>query len=125
MERWVLFIKTVLSPPIRRLLWSHAHRRYRSVNSHRWISQSNQDCLFDFTKGFKNMQRGNRVRIRDGNGTGFLGYLSRPVPNGMKFNFNKLVWDGFEIFFLNPGWIWGGFGYCPVLPRLVYKYMNI
>ena len=32
--------------PMRRLLWSHARGRYRSVNSHRWISKSNQGRLF-------------------------------------------------------------------------------
>ena len=40
------------------------------------------------------------VTIRDDNGAGFFGDLSRLVPNGMEFYFNKRVWDEFEIFFL-------------------------
>ena len=27
---------------------------------------------------------------------------THPAPNGMEFNFNKRVWDGFGIFFKNP-----------------------
>ena len=38
----------------------------------------------------------------------FLG--TRPAPNGMRFKFNKRVWDGYEIFIKT----WGGFGYCPI-----------
>ena len=40
---------------------------------------------------------------RDGNRAGFFGYTPHPAPNGMGFNFNKWVWDGFGNFFLNPG----------------------
>ena len=40
--------------------------------------------------------------VRDGNGTGFFRYSPHPAPNGMGFNFNKRVSDGYEIFFLNP-----------------------
>ena len=32
---------------------------------------------------------------KDNNGKGFFGYSPRPAPNGMRFNFNKKVWDGF------------------------------
>ena len=27
------------------------------------------------------------------------------APNGMAFNFNKRVWDGFEKFLKNPRWV--------------------
>ena len=40
---------------------------------------------------------------RGGNGAGLFGYP--PRPNGMTFNFNKRVWDGFENVFKNPGWV--------------------
>ena len=40
---------------------------------------------------------------RDDNETGFFGYPLRPAPNGTGFKFNKRVWDGYEIFFLNMG----------------------
>ena len=43
------------------------------------------------------------LKARDGNEAGFFGYPSRSAPNGTGFKFNKRVWDGYEIFFLNPG----------------------
>ena len=39
-----------------------------------------------------------------------------PAPNGTEFKFNKRVWDGYEIFFLNPRRV----EYCPILPRPNY-----
>ena len=50
----------------------------------------------------------------------FFGYPFNPVPNEMKFNFNKRVWDEFEDFFNNPRWV-RVVGYCPAPSRYIYK----
>ena len=38
------------------------------------------------------------VKNRDDNEAGFFGYPSRLAPNGTRFNFNKSIWNEFEIF---------------------------
>ena len=45
----------------------------------------------------------NTFNNSDGNGVGFFGYPPRPAPNGTGLKFIKRVWDGYEIFYLNPG----------------------
>ena len=76
--------------------------------------------FFFFKKSFDPM----RVGYKDGNAIDFFGYPPHPAPNGMGFKFNKWVWDGYGIFFLNPGQVQGGFRYCPIPPRpapIIYK----
>ena len=37
--------------------------------------------------------------------TGWVFLGTHPAPNGTGFKFNKRVWEGYEIFFLNRGWV--------------------
>ena len=87
------------SPIENRIFWGFSQDGKFTLNSITWV------------------MRKSLIHPRLGMVTGRVFSGTRPVPNETGFKFNKLVWDGYEIYFLNPGRVQGGFGYCPIPPR--------
>ena len=58
------------------------------------------------------------VKDRDDNESGFFGYPPRLAPNGTRFNFNKRIWNEFEIFFKKPE---VGLDIAPIIYKINFK----
>ena len=62
----------------------------------------NKTCT-TFIGNLLNSNREGLTKLGDDNETSFFRYPPYPAPNGTEFNFNKRVWDGYEIFFKTRG----------------------